>query len=136
MHLVKVFSTTLLAFALTSFGAPRGSTDLDARDLLAIIVIDNDGHGIIAEACSETSCDAICRAAGHSGGDCDDNEGYLLVHGGVPGDEPPTSLVKVVISNIDSPQAKVQKKELWHSNSRNRGHGLSLVAQACDTWEE
>lgn len=47
MHFSEFFSlATVLALAATGFGAPQGTTDLNARDLLAIIVTDSVDHAV------------------------------------------------------------------------------------------
>ncbi|RDI88828.1 hypothetical protein Vi05172_g954 [Venturia inaequalis] len=70
MHLLGIFSMAIvLALAATSFGAPQGNSDLNERDLVAIVVSSNNNH----QACDTESCDSFCQDNHLKGGDCDDD---------------------------------------------------------------
>ncbi|KAE9969884.1 hypothetical protein EG328_006620 [Venturia inaequalis] len=60
---------TVLALAATSLGAPQGNSDLNERDLVAIVVSSNNNH----QGCDTESCDSFCQDNHLKGGDCDDD---------------------------------------------------------------
>lgn len=57
--------TFVLALVATSFGAPQGTSDLAARDLVAVIVSSSDAHESIADYCDLWECDADCDGKGY-----------------------------------------------------------------------
>lgn len=68
MHLAGIFSiTTVLALVATSSGAPQGTSDLHARELVAIVVSSSDNH----QSCWPPICGISCT---NGRGHCDDGD--------------------------------------------------------------
>lgn len=60
---------TVLALAATSLGAPQGTSNLNERDLVAIVVSSNNNH----QACDPEICEFFCKDSEFEGGHCDED---------------------------------------------------------------